>query len=185
MPWDIIVRSCGTLDENIEKCIEALLLLIERHAPLQQRRVSPKYCPWLTSDLYKLRKSRDKLKKAAIKSKSNYIMASYRHLGNKMNSLNKRLKKDYYSSKIQENVGNLKQTWRIVHEIVNKTSKTTKLDSIKVNDNIITNKKVIPNIMNTYFPSVGETSKLKYPMNRTHLQLVYIVSTIISNCSTV
>ena len=163
MPWDIIVRSCGTLDENIDNFIEVLLLLIERDAPLQQRRVSQKYCPWLTSDFHKLRKSRDKLKKAAIKSKSNYIMASYRHLRNKVNSLNKRLKKDYYSSKIQENVGNLKQTWKIVHEIVNKTSKTTKIDSITVNDNVITNKKIIPNIMNTYFSRVGENLKAKIP----------------------
>ena len=163
MPWDIIVRSCGTLDENIDNFIEVLLIFIERHAPLQQRRVSQKYCPWLTSDFHKLRKSRDKLKKAAIKSKSNYIMASYRHLRSKVNSLNKRLKKDYYSSKIQENVGSLKQTWKIVHEIVNKTSKTTKIDSIKVNDNVITNKKIIPNIMNTYFSRVGENLKAKIP----------------------
>ena len=33
---DIIVRSCGTSVENIEKFIEALRLLIERHAPFQQ-----------------------------------------------------------------------------------------------------------------------------------------------------
>ena len=117
MPCDIIVRSYGTLDENIDKFIEALLLLIERHAPLQQRRVLQKYCPWLTSDFYKVRKSRDKLKKVANKSKSNYIMASHKHLRSKVNSLNKRLKKDYYSSKIKGNVGNLKQTWKIVHEI--------------------------------------------------------------------
>ena len=111
MPWDIIVTSCRTLDENIDEFIEALALLIERHAPHQLRRVSQKYCPWLTSEFNKLRKSReDKLKKAAIKSKSNYLMASYRHVRNKVDSLNKKLKKDYYSNKIQENVGNIKQT---------------------------------------------------------------------------
>ena len=37
IPWEIIVRSCGTLDENIDKFIEVLALLVERHAPLQQR----------------------------------------------------------------------------------------------------------------------------------------------------
>ena len=163
MPWDTIVRSCGTLDENIDKFIEALALLIERHAPLQQRRVSQKYCPWLTSDFYKLRKARGKLKKAAIKTKSTFLMASYRHVRNKVNLLNSRLKKEYYSNKVQENIGNIRQTWKIVNEIVNKTSKTTKIDSIKVNDRVITDKKVIPNIMNTYFCSVGENLKSKIP----------------------
>ena len=50
MPWDMIVRSCGTLEKNIDKFPQALSLLIERRAPLQQRRVSQKYCPWLASD---------------------------------------------------------------------------------------------------------------------------------------
>ena len=93
MLWDMIVRYCGTLDKNITTFTEALAILIERHAPRQQRRVSQKYCPRLTSDFYKLRKTRDKLKMAAIKSKSNYLMASFRHVRNKVNSLNNRLKK--------------------------------------------------------------------------------------------
>ena len=53
---------------------------------------------------------------------------------------NKKLRKDYYSSKILENVGSRKQTWKIVEEIVNKTSKTTKIDSIKVNSTVIIEK---------------------------------------------
>ena len=57
----------------------------------------------------------------------------------------------------------MKQTWKIASEIVNKTSKTTKIDSIKVNDKVITDKKEIPNIMNTYFCSVLENLKAKIP----------------------
>ena len=82
-----IIRTCETLDQKIDKFIEALSLLIERHAPLQQQRVSHKYCLWLSSDFYQLGKTRDKLKKAAIKSKSNYLMTLYRHVRNKVNSL--------------------------------------------------------------------------------------------------
>ena len=66
MSWDIIVRSCGTLEENIDKFIEALALLIERHASLQQRRVSQKYCPLLASDFYQLRKHGIRLKRQQL-----------------------------------------------------------------------------------------------------------------------
>ena len=70
LPWDNIVRSLETLDEAVDRFTEPLMLLTEKHAPLQHRRVSQKYCPWLTSEYQKLRKTRDKLKKFAANSKS-------------------------------------------------------------------------------------------------------------------
>ena len=69
----------------------------------------------------------------------------------------------YFSNKLQENIGNLKETWKIVNSFLNKTSKTTKIDTIKVEDNIVTDKNKIPNIMNKYFCKVGESLKKKIP----------------------
>ena len=48
-----------------------------------------------------------------------------------------------------------------------KLLKTTKIDSITVNDRVITEKKVILNIINTYFCSVGENLKAEifYELN--------------------
>ena len=81
IPWDLTVRPCGTLGINVEKFVETLALLIIRNASLPQRRVSQKYCLWLTSDFYKLGTSR-----------------LYRYVRNKVNSLRKKLKKGYYSN---------------------------------------------------------------------------------------
>ena len=166
VPWETIVRSFETVEDTVHLFTETLNLIIEKHAPLQQRRVSQKYCPWLTPDFYKLRKSRDKLKKSAIKTKSRILMESYRHVRNKVNSLNRTLKKKYYSNKIQESVGNLKQTWKIANQILNKSSKTTKIDSIRLDDKTITDKKIIPNIMNEYFCNIGNSLKEAFLMKR-------------------
>ena len=54
--------------------------------------------------------------------------------------MNKKLKREYFSNKLQENIGNLKETWKIVNSFLNKTSKTTKIDTIKVEDKIFTDK---------------------------------------------
>ena len=54
VPWETIVRSYETVEEVVFHFTETLNLVIEKHAPLQQRRVSQKYCPWLTPDLNKL-----------------------------------------------------------------------------------------------------------------------------------
>ena len=64
---------------------------------------------------------------------------------------------------INENLGNVRQTWKIVNEIVNKTSRTTKIGTIKIDNKIITNNKKIPNIMNRFFCSLGEKLKADIP----------------------
>ena len=84
--WETIVRSFGTVEDTVHHFSEILNLIIEKHAPLQQRRVSQKYFPWLTRDLNKIRKSRDKLNKSAIKTKSKILMESHRHVVTKLNS---------------------------------------------------------------------------------------------------
>ena len=45
-------------------------------------------------------KTRDKLKKRAVKPKSIILMDSYRHMRNKVNALNIKLKKQFYTSKM-------------------------------------------------------------------------------------
>ena len=96
-------------------------------------------------------------------------MESYRYVRNKVNSLNRTLKKKYYSNKIQESVGNLKQTWKIANQILNKSSKTTKIDSIRLDDKTITDKKIIPNIMNEYFCNIGNSLKESVPYEKNPL----------------
>ena len=57
----------------------------------------------------------------------------------------------------------VEQTWKIVNEIVNKTFKTTKIESIKIENEVISDNSKIPNLMNSYFCSIGETTKANVP----------------------
>ena len=75
--------------------------------------------------------SRDKLKKAAIKYKSNSLLDSYKHVRNRINSLNKKLKMQYYADKISAHKGDMKQSWKAINEPINKRSKSTISDSLK------------------------------------------------------
>ena len=131
--------------------------------------MSQKYCPLLSPDLNKLRKSRDKLRKSAIKTKSRILIKLYRHVRNEVNLVNITLKKKYYSNKIQVSVGNLKKTWKVAYQILNKSSKTTKIDSIRLDDKAITDKKIIPNIMNEYFCIIGNSLKESIPYEKNPL----------------
>ena len=61
-------------------------MIIQKHAPILERRVSERYCNWLSSDLKHVFRSRDKLKMAAVNKKSEVLMVAYKQLRNKLNS---------------------------------------------------------------------------------------------------
>ena len=87
--------------------------------------------------------SRNKLKKAASKSKSQLLMDSYRQVRNKINSMNIQLKKKYFTDKISENQGNMKESWKAVNELLGKRSKTSNIGCLKDSCTEIVQKKDI------------------------------------------
>ena len=44
---------------------------------------------------------------------------SYLHMRNKVNALNIKLKKQFYTSKTSACKGNMKEAWKTVHELLN------------------------------------------------------------------
>ena len=51
-------------------------MIIDKHAPIKSIRVSDKHCPWINKDLKGLIRTKDKLKKAAVKQHSSSLMES-------------------------------------------------------------------------------------------------------------
>ena len=118
-------------------------------------RVSEKYCPWIDKNLKNLMRTRDKLKRAAIKRKSPILMDSYRQTRNRVNLLNKQLRKQHYTNKISSNKGNLKDSWKTINELLNKRSKSCNIDCVKDSDSVVTRTEDIANVMNSYFCSIA------------------------------
>ena len=83
-------------------------------------------------------------------------MESYRHMRYKVNALNIKLKKQFYTSKTPACKSNMKENWKTVHEFLNKRSKSSNIDCLRELDSEIVNKKDISNTMNNYFCSIGK-----------------------------
>ena len=119
-------------------------------------RVSEEYCPWIDRDLRDLMRTRDKLKRSAVKSKCALLRDSYRQFRNKVNSLNTQQKKEYYNNKISACKGNMKESWKTINELLNKRSKSSDIDSLKESGSEILHRKDIPDVINSYFCSAGK-----------------------------
>ena len=161
--WDGIVRNSDNVHEAVQQWSTTLSLVIEMHAPLQDTRVSNKYSPWLNSGFRRVSRQRDRIKSAAVKRKSAILMDAFKQLRNKANILNKKLKREYFFKKLAACKGDLKQSWKTINLLLNKGSKTTNIDSLKVNEQEINNDHDIANSMNNHFCSVGKNLSDKIP----------------------
>ena len=48
--WNGIVSNNDDVNLIVEQWTSSFLLILEKHAPLREKRVSEKFCPWLTKD---------------------------------------------------------------------------------------------------------------------------------------
>ena len=99
----------------------------------------------------------------AIKSNSTILMASYRHVRNRVNNLNENLKREYFSNEIALETGNLKETWKTLNLLLHKRSKTTNVESLNVHGEVITENSNIARSMNEFFCIVGRNLSVKIP----------------------
>ena len=98
--WKSIVSITDDINFIVEKWTNMFSLILEKHAPLRFRRASEKFCPWLTKDFKCLSATRDRLKLAAVRSKSKIFMDAYKQTRNRVNRLNTDLKRDYFTNMI-------------------------------------------------------------------------------------
>ena len=109
--------------------------------------------PWMTSDiLYKIRR-RDRL--AKLKNRR----ADYKNIRNEIVKDCRKAEKNYLDRKIQENISNTKEHWKILKQIMGKTNNKTDLPvAFKHNDTWLTNIKESATFMNQFYATVGPTT---------------------------
>ena len=87
-------------------------------------------------------------------------MREYR---NKLNGLLRFAEKDHYATLLDMNKSNLRNSWRILKEVINKKKRSTVSSKFIVNNSVITDKKSVTNGFNTFFTNIGPTLANKIP----------------------
>ena len=127
-----------------------------KHAPPTTLRVKGRQLPYLTYEIKQLCRQRDYIKKRAIKTGSIYLWQAFRDLRNKVIYSLRNLRRDYYTRKIKENKGNLKNTWKILKHAIGKEIKNVSIDKISKDGKIITDPIDIAECCNDHFASIGQ-----------------------------
>ena len=117
--------------------------------------VSERFPPWPKKEFWKLSVNRDKLRMQAMRSKSDILQQAYSKLRNKVNKLNLDLKRDLFTNKISSYQGDLKNTWKVINQVLNKKSKTTNIPSLNIDGNVVLNGRDLAESVNGFFCNVG------------------------------
>lgn len=98
--WEYVYFFADNPDAMWEIWKELFLDILNRHAPIQQKKVRSNKVPWITSEIKKLINKRDKFKRKAIVKNLEADWVVYKQTRNKVNIEIRKAKNDYYSNRI-------------------------------------------------------------------------------------
>ena len=142
---------------NIEAYKQDLAKVLQNQpqAPPVTRRVRSEHAPWLTSEIKRKIYDRDFLKKKPVKTGSANFYNAYKKARNELNSLIKSTKARYYNDALNQCKKDPKAMWKTINQLTNKKSKTTNINELVIDQNVITEPEKIADSLNTYFNEIG------------------------------
>ena len=130
--------------------------VVNKHAPMRTlSRRKAKQCskPWITKGIRTSIKIKNKLYLSGNDTK-------YKFYRNKICSLTRISKKQYFCGYFQANINNMKKTWIGINNILNRKTKKSKsisaLKDFKNNNEVSRDPTRIPNILNEHFATVEQ-----------------------------
>ena len=120
--------------------------------------------PWLTTGILKSIKTKSRLYKLFLRKPSHERESNYKSFRNKLTCLVRIARKNYYDNKLDKAKANLKQTWKILNEVINRrVAKSPYPASFTKNEMEISNPTDIANNFCDYFTNTGPNLASKIP----------------------
>ena len=122
--------------------------------------------PWLTSGLRESIKHKNKLYRMSLKHPTAYNETLYKQYRNMTTRLLRIEEKQYYQSQIEANRDNIRKTWMVIKQAINRKRASTGSDKFyhaDSNSGITSDPAVITNAFNNFFVNIGPILSSKIP----------------------
>ena len=154
-PWEHIYFCAEDPNAMWEIWKKIFLDVLDKHAPLQHKKIRSIKAPWITNDIKNLMNTRDRFKRKAILTNNENDWLNFRTTRNKVNIKLRNAKKDYYSSKIVGQIFNPKKAWKSINSLLGRQNKPTVVNELTVGNNTLTCPEDIAEGFNEYFSNIG------------------------------
>ena len=160
--WDTLKSNDINLYAN--NFVSTLNEIYRKSFPLKTKFVSLKFFknPWHTDEIKKLTNARNnyhKLFQAQLVTKTEYSL-----FRNKITSLIRKSKENYYQNLFNRNSGNIKKTWKLINKICNR-GQNKSLEKIIHNDTTITDPLQIAETFNNFFVNIADNLASNLPVS--------------------
>ena len=124
--------------------------------------------PWLTKGIIKSLKTKNNLYKRSLKNPTAESKFKYKQYRNKLHHLLRIVKRIHHKNKFEQTKNNIRQTWIVINEIINKRKTNRTLpETFICDDEEITDPTKVANKFNEYFVNVGPKLASKIPLTST------------------
>jgi hypothetical protein len=157
--WNAVCVS-DDIDVSYKSFINKFNLLYDECFPKKKKKRSsvknkPK-SPWITAALMKCIRRKHLLYKKSLNKPTDNNVQKYKMYRNKLNISLRLAKQNYFSTLLDKEKHNMRNTWKILNSIL-KSSKNQISSKFVKNNNSITQPKEIANEFNRYFANIGPT----------------------------
>ena len=119
--------------------------------------------PWLSEGIKSAIKKKNNLYRRQKKTKNTEHEKTYKKYRNRLNKIISNAERAHYQQLLSDNKSNLKKSWQILKEVINKKKSTSLCSKFTVNNNVTTDKVKIADGFNNFFINIGPTLAKKIP----------------------
>ena len=143
-----------------------LLDVFQKHAPITNKRVRGKLCPWLTNNLKSKMNTRDKLLRKMRKTKLQFDINVYKAKRNEVNIALRKAKSKYFKNLLSENTNSPKKFWKTPKSIFPFESKSNNSKSFLIeNEFKLMPSKIATGFANFYTNIASVIKSSLFPLN--------------------
>ncbi len=131
--------------------------IVNKYAPMIERKITGRDCPWLTSEIRSKINQRDYLLRKAKRSKTQKDWDDYKCARNSTTSAIRKLKANYHRELFKETLNSPNDFWSRIKRTYPAKHKTSTPKSFLVNHSMTTDKSLIANTFCEYFGSIAKS----------------------------
>ena len=158
---------CNEQDVNTayNSFVETFIMLYNNNCPIiKYKKNDGAKTPWMTKGLLNACRKKNNLYKHFLKYRTNEAEFKYKKYKNKLTSILRENKKEYYTKLLNSKRNDIKGMWNVLNRVIGRASNSSCYPEYFVDsDKIISDKEEIAKGFNTFFSNIGPELAKKIP----------------------
>ncbi len=164
--WDH-VYSTNNVNKAYELFFKRYLWLYNNNCPIKilNDKARNNNKPWLTKGILKSCKKKNKLYRDFVKYRTVNAENKYKAYKNKLTTIMRCAKKDYYTNLLMENKSNIKNMWKVLREVIGSKMNSSQPVYLMNEQNVEISGEKMADEFNSFFVNVGPNLAKTIPLH--------------------